>query len=162
MRMRSSWIMSVAVLALSPGLSQAQVTLGPTLAFSEDADLGIGAMVKASLPGLGERVGLMADFILFFPSPTGVDYLEINGNVMYGFPVESSKATPFVLAGLNLARGSFDASGVTGSNTDLGLNLGGGVEIDAGSFRPVLGVRIEVRGGESFVVFGTLPFVLGN
>ena len=48
------------------------------------------------------------------------------------------------------------------NHTDLGLNLGGGVEFDAGTFRPVVGVRLELSVGESFVVFAALPFQLGN
>ena len=162
MRVRSTLIMSVAVLAVAPGLSQAQVTLGPTLAFGDDAHLGIGATVRAPLSAFAEGIGLMADFIFFFPEQTGVDYFEINGNVTYDFPVQSSTAVPFVLAGLNFARGSVDVSGISIRNTELGLNLGGGVEFDAGTFRPLFGVRIELKGGAQFVVFASLPFRLGG
>ena len=163
MRKRSSWIMSIAVLALTPGLSQAQVTLGPTLAYDNDVDFGIGAMVGVPLSSFGDGVRLMADVVLFFPDATGVDYFEINGGVTYDFPVENSTVTPFALAGINIGRTSVDIPGLPGgSSTELGLNVGGGIKFDAGNLRPTAGVRLEISGGELFVIFASLPFQLGG
>jgi hypothetical protein len=132
------------------------VTLGPTLAYHDDADFGIGAALGLPLDSFGEGVGFLADFIWFFPE--FVDYWELNGNVTYDLPLEDSTIVPFVLGGLNIAHAS-----VTGaSNTELGLNLGGGIEFDAGTFRPSVGLRVELSGGEGFVFFGTLPFAMGQ
>ncbi len=40
--------------------------------------------------------------------------------------------------------------------------LGGGIEFDLGTFRPVAGGRFEINGFEGFVIFITLPFALNN
>ena len=161
MRMRLSGIVAIAVLAVTPQLSQGQVTLGPILAYDNDIDFGIGVTLGAPLPSFGEEVGLMADFILFFPEGPG-NYFEINGNVTYDFPLENSTVVPFVLAGLNLARVSGKSLGISFSDIQLGLNLGGGIEFDAGTWRPAVGARLEISGGEAWVLFASLPFELGG
>lgn len=48
------------------------------------------------------------------------------------------------------------------SSTKLGVNLGGGLYFDLGPVRPTVGVKAEVSGGKGFVLFGHLPFVVGN
>jgi hypothetical protein len=156
MRIRAALFAALAVFALAPGEGQAQVTLGPTVAFHEDFDFGIGAALGLPLDSFGPGFGFLADVIWFFPE--FFDYLELNGNVTYDFPLEDSTIVPFVLGGLNVAR----ASGGGTSNTELGLNLGGGIEFDAGTLRPTVGLRVELSGGEGFVIFATLPFVVGE
>ena len=52
--------------------------------------------------------------------------------------------------------------GPSAATSDLGVNLGGGIAFDAGSFRPLVGARFEVNGGDGFVVFATLPFEVGG
>lgn len=157
MRKLVSGLAAAAFLALGPVAVSGQVQLGPTLAWGDDgADFGIGATLGARLPSLGEGVGVMADFIIFFPDNS--DYFEVNGNITYDFPIEGSTVLPFALAGLNIARASNDVF----SNTEVGLNLGGGLVFDAGDFRPQVGGRFEIDGGEQFVVFITLPFQVSN
>ena len=154
----------VAIGALTPLASQAQVQIGPTLAFHDDFDLGLGGTLTVQMPAIGEGIGFMADFLMFFPSEDNVDYLEINGNVTYDFRLEGSAVQPFALLGLNVARASVDAGSLGDeSNTEIGLNVGGGIAFNVGSLRPSLGGRFEISGGEGFVVFFTLPFeVSGN
>ena len=152
-----------AFLALGPTGVAGQVQIGPTLALHDDFDFGIGASIAAQTPGIGEGFGFMGDFIVFFPEPDNLDYIEFNGNVTYSFPLAESTVLPFVLGGLNIARASIDDTlGDSVSDTDLGVNLGGGIAFDAGSFRPLVGGRFEVNGGDGFVVFATLPFEVGG
>lgn len=163
MRKFLSALAAVAFLALGPAGVDAQVQIGPTIAFHDDFDFGIGATLAAQAPQLGESIGFMADFIVFFPDPQGVDYFEINGNLTYDFPLAESTVLPFALVGLNIARASVDAGTLgNASNTDIGLNLGGGLSFDLGSVRPSVGGRFEVNGGEGFVIFATLPFEVGG
>jgi len=161
MRRTLGGIVTIAMLALVPSMLQAQTTLGPTLAMHDDGDLGIGATLGAPMASLGEGIGLMADFLIFFPDAGS--YFEVNANLTYDFPLENSTVVPFVLAGLNIGRASVDVPGVgSTSNTDLGLNVGGGIAFDAGTFRPSVAGRFRLGDGSGFVVFATLPFVLGN
>jgi hypothetical protein len=148
---------AAALLSFVPVAAQAQVLIGPTLAFHDDFDFGIGATVGFDLPSIAEGAGFMGDFIYFFPD--GFDYFEFNLNGTYDFPIEDSTVMPFVLAGLNIGRVSVDIGGLgSASNTDVALNLGGGVAFDAGSFRPKVGGRFAFGDGTGFVVFATLPF----
>lgn len=163
MRKLVTGLATAAFLALGPVAVHAQVQIGPTLALHDDFDFGIGATLAAQAPGLGQGIGFMADFIVFFPDTDGVDYLEINGNVTYDFPIEDSTVLPFALGGLNIARVSVDAGALgDASETDIGVNLGGGISFDLDRFRPSVGVRFEVNGGDGFVVFATLPFEVGG
>jgi opacity protein-like surface antigen len=150
----------MAALGLAaPNAGSAQVQLGPTLALHDDFDFGLGAALSVQAPSLGERLGFQADLIFFFPDNDAVDYLEINGNVTYDFTLPESTVAPFGLVGLNIARVSVESVGLEdSSNTELGFNLGGGVRFNVGGFRPSIGVRAEINGGEGVVLFATLPF----
>lgn len=150
---------TVAALSSTPALLQAQLSLGPTLAIN-DGDIGIGATIGAPMEAVGEGIRFMGDFLYYFPD-IGT-YLEINANLTYDFPLDESTIVPFVLAGLNFGRSSREVAGVTLTNTDVGLNLGGGIVFDAGRFRPAVGGRFILRTGSPFVVFATLPFALGG
>ena len=150
-----------AALALStfmPSPAQAQATLGPAIAYHDDFNLGLGAGLNVPVQEFGRGVSIMADFFYFFPD-NDLNYLELNGNLTYSFPLEGWSATPYILGGVNVANISQDLTDE--SSTELGVNLGGGIYFDMGRFRPTIGAKIEVSGGEGFVVFGHLPFVIG-
>ena len=162
--MHSSARLALVALALFtiPSGIQAQATLGPAVAYHDDFNLGIGAALNVPIQEFGRGVAVLADFFYFFPDGD-VDYLEINANLTYTFPrdeVESSFFAPYVLAGLNVANLSTDLA--DSGTTELDFNLGGGAYFDLGSFRPNVGVKIEVNGGSGFVVFAHLPFVIGQ
>ena len=153
-----------AALVAFPAFAEAQATLGPQIAYHNDFDFGIGAALTVSADAIDPRVDFMADFVWFFPDPAGLNYFELNGNLLFDFVVEGSTVTPFALGGLNIASWSYDSGfgpgNGGGDNTELGLNLGGGIKFDLGTFRPMLGVRLEIEGGDGFVIFGTVPFAL--
>jgi len=157
-------VLALGVLVI-PGKTEAQVEIGPTMAHHNDFDVGLGGTLNVQMPALGDRIGFMADILVFFPDADNVKYVEFNGNVTYAFPLENPRVRPFALLGLNVARLSVDLPGELGSanDTQLGLNLGGGLGFDLGIVRPMVGARVEVGGGEGFVLFLTLPFdVVGN
>lgn len=148
-----------AALVAVPSLAQAQATLGPQIAYHNDFDFGVGAALTLSADAIHEQVDFLFDFVWFFPEVEGIDVFELNGGLLYDFILDESTVTPFALAGLNLASFSFDAPGVD-NQTELGLNLGGGLKFNAGTLRPMVGVRLELEGGDGFVIFGTIPFNL--
>jgi len=152
---------AAAVIVALPGQAEAQgAAIGPTVAWHDDFDFGIGAMADIGVPALAPGVGILADFTYFFPDGS-LNYFEINGNLRWEFPTEDMPIVPFALAGLNLARASIDGIDDSG-NTEVGLNLGGGLKFNAGTLEPIVGGRFEIDGGEGFVLFGTLPFSLGG
>lgn len=151
---------AAALAAMTPLSAQAQALFGPTLAWHDDANLGIGATIGVELPEISEGVGFMGDFIYFFPD--GYDYFELNANATYDFPLAESTVLPFALAGLNIGRVSVDVPTLgTATDTEVHLNLGGGIAFDAGTFRPKVGGRFILGDGTAFVLFATLPFRMG-
>ncbi len=141
-----------------PASVSAQVTAGPMLAYHTDLEaVGVGAFLGVPLASI-EGLSIVPSFIWYFPD--GGDYFEVNGDAVYTFMVSAdSPVQPFALAGLNIARVSPDFGD---SNTDVGLNLGGGVNFVAGSLTPFAGAKFEIQDQTSFVIFGGLSFALGN
>ena len=158
--------------------AQAQFTFGPGLAYHEDADLGIGVWASLPTPSIHEQISAWGSFIYFFPGgediPGGgsfdVNYWELNGGLSYAFPMEGSAITPYALAGLNIARASADYDGPFDEfidegygDTEIGLNLGGGIRTMLGdSMTGVVGARIELGGGDGFVIEAGVGFPMGN
>jgi hypothetical protein len=166
---------AVAALVASPSDASSQLLVGPYIAFHDDADLGIGAFVNVPVPSIHENIAFTGDFGFFFPDDGGydgvdVDYWELNANALYRFPMEDLSFTPWAMAGLNIANGSFggfsneDILLGRGSvnDTEIGVNLGGGVTFGTGAMRPFAGAKIELGGGEGAVVFGGLSFEVGG
>jgi hypothetical protein len=141
----------------APGVIQAQVEVGPVAAFHDDLDFGIGGFVAIPVPSLNPNLAIVPNFIYYFPE--FIDAFEINGDAVYRFVVSAdSPVIPWAMAGLNVMR--FSAGGA--SNTEIGLNLGGGVDFTAGSLTPFAGAKFEIQDGTGFVIFGGLGFAVGG
>lgn len=130
--------------------TQAQETkFGGGLAYGTEMET-VGINFKGSY-GFTEEFALSPDFTFYIPrSETNYKYnfWEFNVNGHYIIDLESVKVYP--LAGLNLTRVGFKYTGPTGgffshtssySDTELGLNIGSGVEIPLDNF----GVFSEVK-----------------
>ena len=145
----------LSVLGLGAGSAQAQ-RFGAQLDWGNDSDLGLGARLEQDVgPSLASEgtlahAFLIGSFDLFFPS--GYDYFEFNANL--AAPVNpASNLNPYVGAGLNMARASVNSEG----NTDLGLNLLGGLRFAVAKLSSYAEARLELGGGDQFVVsFGVL------
>jgi outer membrane immunogenic protein len=155
--------MALAGLLGSATGASAQVQAGPLLAYHTDAEaVGIGAFVGipiASIPGLA----IAPDFLWYFPD--GYDFFAINGDLSYTIEVSpDSPVVPFVFAGLNIARFSYDdvPAGFDSSNTEVGLNLGGGVNFQAGSLNPFVGAKFVIQDNTWFVIAAGLSFQVGS
>ena len=147
--------------------AQAQVAFGVHANYAEDFDLGVGARAQSSLGNFMDADSPLAaltgvvSFDYYFPDCGGADcsYLELNGNVQYPLDMGENFA-PYVGGGLNVARMSFDFGEFAGgdsSNTEIGLNALGGASFDLGGFDVFAEAKIELGGGEQFVLtFGTL------
>lgn len=150
----------VGMLAI-PGAARAQTVVGGSLLYNTDAeDVGIGVYVGIPLPALSSNFVLKPDFALWFPDVGSA--WELNGDLAYLFDLANNQQiVPFALAGLNIAHFSYDAGTVSVSNTDVGLNLGGGVIFPLPSFRPAVGAKFEIHDNTAFVLFGGIGFPLG-
>lgn len=155
---------AVTIFAIAPNAVEGQIYLGPEVAYHDDFNFGIGAVVEFDTPSITPGMGFWGDFIIFFPGDNQ-DYFEFNANLTYDFPLEDAPVVPFALAGLNIGRWSYDAGDIDPefgvgdtSSTDLGFNLGGGVQFQAGSFNPRAGIRVTIADNTGIVFFASLPF----
>jgi opacity protein-like surface antigen len=128
--------------AYSTSVQAQDFKAGGGLAFGSEVE-AIGIQVSG-VYDITEEVSGAADFTIFFPE--NYDWWELNLNAHYGFYSEDNVRV-YGLAGLNYATlevdlGQFGSS----SNSELGLNLGGGAEF----------------GMDFAKIYTELKYVLGN
>jgi hypothetical protein len=144
---------------------------GAQVNFADEADLGVGVRAILNLDSVQKGVKAVGSFDYYFPSGYGawgtdvdVTYFEVNANATYDIPLEDAPITPYFGAGLNFAHSSVDVNtdyyGYDGesSNTDIGLNILGGIVFDTGSLNFFGEAKFEVGGGEQFVITGGIRF----
>lgn len=154
--------MALVGMLVAPAAIQAQLSGGPVVAYHDDGEaFGVGAYVAIPLTQLAEGFAINPNFIYFFPDVGSV--WEINGDLVYRFPVSGdSPIAPFALGGINIQRFSADIGTVSVSNTDTGINLGGGVVFPMESIRPFVGGKFELQSETSLVIFGGIGFSFGG
>lgn len=105
-------------------LAQNEFKVGAGLAYGSEVEaIGIQA---GAVYDFTEEFSAAADFIVFFPD--NYDWWELNVNGHYRF-LSQDNVTVYGLAGLNYATLSIDLGQFgSASDSELGLNLGGGAE----------------------------------
>jgi hypothetical protein len=146
------------MLAAAPHTLHAQgvLRLGPQISFGDDTDAGAGIRLESRFSSAPDW-RFAGSFDLFFPDGP-LEYWEINTNILRSFRIAGSDIAPYVGGGMNLVRSSVD--GVANSDdTDLGLNLMGGLRFNTGTrLAPFFELRVELGGGEQAVLTAGLLF----
>lgn len=145
--------LTVVGLLVGPVAVEAQVGFGAQALFGSETDFGIGGRLQTGL-GTSAPIDFQGGFNLFFPDGTR-DYWELNGNIWYRFEVAGS-GVPYAGGGINIGRLSAGEESV--SNTELGLNLGGGYRFGGVNTKPFIEARFTVAGHEQFVIAGGVLF----
>lgn len=130
-----SALLAGLTLALTTAASaqiQWQVGLGPTLSSGDNGFHGMGA-ATFTLPAA--PIKIRADGM--FHSFDGASLVELDGDAVYSFA--PGPVSPYVLGGLSWGNTSVDGGG---SSSDLGFNLGGGVNFGLGSMQAFAEIRI--------------------
>jgi len=129
----------------------AQVALGVQGNWGSEADFGLGARVLANLGGSNwEAVGSVDRF---FPEGN-LNWWDFNANLFYHFHRPDTQAwLPYVGGGLNVAR----LSAGNASNSEAGLNLGGGIRFP-GNVTPFVELRAVVSDADQIVLTGGILF----
>lgn len=155
----------LAFLAVGATDLQGQVRFGVQGNWGDDTDFGIGGRLATGLKSLFPATPLEfhASFDYFFPDDegTGADltYWEINGNVVWMIPVTRAKVAPYAGGGINIAHAAIDFMGFSADDTQVGLNLLGGIKFKTRTrLAPFVEIRVELSGGEQFVLAGGLLF----
>lgn len=153
--------LGLSALLVLPASAFGQVNIGAQGAWSDDFDFGVGGRVWVGLPVPQAPLAAFGEFDWFFPDVDGVDYWEINANVVYLLPVQNPIVSPYGGAGLNIATADGEVAGISASNTEVGLNLLVGTNINLQAVRPYADARFEVGGGEQFVITAGVAFNVG-
>jgi hypothetical protein len=141
----------------APAPSADRMRFGAQVSYaSDDVDFGVGAHLDYPMRRLFNNAPIFAQISadVFFPG-NDVTYIEANWNANYRFRIQNSPLAPYAGAGLNFAYADTPA----GSDSELGLNLVGGIQFPrAGRLMPFVQARLEIEGGELFVLSGGVHF----
>jgi hypothetical protein len=141
--------LAVGLVAYPTQEAHAQTAVGVQGNWGSEADLGVGGRLLINIPGVDLETALSVD--VFFPD-ADVDWLEFNGNIFYHFHTPGN-VVPYLGGGLNVTRIS-----ANGSNTETGLNLGGGVRFPRPGVTPFVEARGVISDADQFVVTVGLLF----
>lgn len=161
----------VAGLALVAPTANAQTNFVLQANYGDDVEFGVGAGLGFGLGSLTANQGIRgeATFDYYFPGggssfgsfDADFKYWEINGNLLMDI---KSVAGLYIGAGVNYANSSWDFDGcgafcdnIDNSASDIGLNAIGGYSF-GGTKAPFVQAKIELGGGEQFVVTGGIRF----
>jgi len=130
--LKTTFIICGLLLSFSFNTQAQDIKVGGGLTYGTQVE-SIGIEGGAIL-GFTDKIRGAADLKIFFPdSPSGVDnsFWEINANANYMF-FSAPTTNVYGLAGLNYATQKVSGGGFTVSNSEAGLNLGGGAEFGVG------------------------------
>lgn len=147
---------------LGAGEARAQgLAFGGQLHWSDDYDFGLGPRVELPIELPSGALTFNGSFDIYFPDDIGGterDYWELNGNVVYTFELPESSVEPYAGGGLSLAHIDFEPGG---EDTEVGLNVLGGLRFPKAAFVPFVEAKFMIQGGEHFALTGGLMFPIG-
>lgn len=171
MRVVKSTLGLAAVLMCSALLAenvQGQTVFGAELVLADDLDLGIGGRIMHDIDAFSDdedsvfrELRFIGEFIYYldpFDHCNACGAWEIDGNG--AVPLDLGEADLYAGAGLHITRFSYDSAiDVPGlafnrSNTEVGLNLLGGLNFDLGTLSAFAEVGIQLGGAEQFTIKG--------
>jgi len=115
---------------------------------------GFGIQGKA-LYNYDERIDIAGTFTFYIDD--FLDFaVDLDGH--YKLLNVSDKFNLYPMAGLNISRASFDILGVSGSDTDVGLNLGAMFDFDFESYRFYAEPKIIITTGSPLMISGGVLF----
>lgn len=154
---------AVALVVVGASAAEAQ-RFGAHAIWADDVDIGLGARMEMDISGkLSKQPPLSRAFFIgqfdFFLDPCdGADctYWEINPGI--AVPLNATTLKPYLGAGLNIAHSSVDLGTLgNASDTELGVNLLGGLKLNLSGMDAFTEARLALGGGEQFSIsFGIL------
>ncbi|CAN5871637.1 hypothetical protein BH23GEM9_BH23GEM9_28790 [soil metagenome] len=154
---------SVLLLAI-PSTGDAQVAFGPQLSWGSDSDIGVGGRAVIGIPQFRTGLELHVSGDYFFldcggsTSEVDCSWIEFNANAALPVPLAENLNT-YVGAGLNVTRVKVDVGPFgSASNTEIGINVLGGLKFPMGGMTPFTEARFTIGGSEQFVLTVGLLF----
>lgn len=155
-----SLILGLVFFSNSNALAQSDFKVGGGITYGTEIE-AIGIQANG-LTNFNEDLRGAGDVTIFFPdSPSGVDnsFWALNLNVHYLFMAEEA-TTVYGLGGLNYATQKVSSGGSSSSNSEAGLNLGGGAEFGVEFGAVYVEAKYVVSDYNQLVLGGGLRFAL--
>ena len=149
-----SLLTAVALVMIGSSTSEAQ-RWGAQLSWGDESDLGVGVRAewdfanKMSQSGAFSRAFIIGQVDYYFvdcPSGVSCTWLEINPSLAIPFTTTSSSVKPYAGAGLHVVYARQSAGGVSASETEMGLNLLGGLKFGMGGMDAFSELRLGLGG----------------
>lgn len=128
---------------------------GAQISWGDESDIGVGVRGewdfanKLTKSGAFSRAFIIGQLDYYFvdcPSGVSCTWLEINPSLAIPFTTTGSSVKPYAGAGLHIVYARTAASGVSNSETDMGLNLLGGLKFDLGGMDAFSELRLGLGG----------------
>jgi hypothetical protein len=160
-------LLAVVLCVTAAPSAQAQ-RFGIQADFSTEWDFGIGARGEFDLTnvftnqGAFSRAFIITSFDYFFADCNECTYWELNPMLAVPITVTNPKIKPYLGGGLNIARVSVDlpAPLEDASDTEIGLNLLGGLRFPLGGVNAYTDARIVIGDNDQLVL--TFGFLFGG
>ena len=165
-----SVILLLALTARTPlqaQFEQGTLRLGGQVGIGTDIEsFGIGIRGDYALT---PKFLLALDFMYFFGDEDyGIeaDWSDLNFNANYLIEIMNPNLVPYILGGLNIARTSVSCEGALSpvcddfSDTDMGFNVGGGLDIMLGSIALFGELRVTMSDADQVVIAGGIKLPL--
>ena len=152
------WLAALALCIVSAGNAQAQ-RFGAQVSFGTDTEIGVGARVEYDLAGkLSKNEPLSRAFFagqfdwwLDPCDPGDCTMWELNPSI--AIPLKATTLRPYVGAGLNIAHVSVDLGSFgKSSDTDIGINVLGGLKFALGGMDAFTEARFALGGMEQLAL----------
>lgn len=156
------------LLAPQQATAQTEIEVGPRIGIDvgDASDIGgdffIGAEGRITPENFPVAINPSLDY--YFVDVDGYSLFAFDINALYEFGIDNEAFTPYAGGGLGFIRSSYEtdlgfgAGTVSGSNTEIGLNLIGGAEFEMEGFKPFVQAKINVGG--DFTLFNLMGGVL--
>lgn len=147
----------LAALVLSVMLSSTADAqrFGAQVSWGDESDLGVGVRGefdfanKLTKTGAFSKAFIIGQFDYYFidcPSGASCTFFELNPSLAVPFTLQNSQLKPYAGAGLRFSRSSVSAGGFDASESDVGLNLLGGLKFGMGGMDAFTEARLGLGG----------------
>ena len=147
-------LLAVALVVLGASTADAQ-RWGAQISWGDESDIGVGVRGewdfanKLTQQGAFSRAFIIGQVDYYFvdcPSGVSCTWLEINPSLAIPFTAAGSSVKPYAGAGLHLVYARQSAGGNSASDTELGLNILGGLKFDLGGMDAFSEARLGLGG----------------
>lgn len=154
MRQVRSLLAAVALLVIGATTAEAQ-RFGAQVSWGDESDIGVGVRGewdfanKLTNTGAFSRAFIIGQFDYYFidcPAGASCTFFEINPSLAIPFQTTGTNVKPYAGAGLRISRMSQSAGGVSASESDMGLNLLGGLKFGLGGMDAFTEARLGLGG----------------